>query len=47
MRTLNKREVVTALTNQELIEYIERLQPTVKSDEPKRKRRLFGRHNVQ
>ena len=47
LRTLNKREVVTALTNQELIEYIERLQPTVKSDEPKRKRRLFGRHNVQ
>ncbi|MCG3871544.1 FAD-dependent oxidoreductase [Psychrobacter sp. Ps7] len=47
LRTLNKREVVTALTNQELIEYIERLQPTVKNDEPKRKRRLFGRHNVQ
>ena len=47
LRTLNKREVVTALTNQELIEYIERLQPTVKNDESKRKRRLFGRHNVQ
>ncbi|GAF58504.1 amine oxidase, flavin-containing [Psychrobacter sp. JCM 18902] len=47
LRTLNKREVVTALTNQELIEYIERLQPTVKSDESKRKRRLFGCHNVQ
>ncbi|MGP5133284.1 NAD(P)/FAD-dependent oxidoreductase [Psychrobacter cibarius] len=47
LRTLNKREVVTALTNQELIEYIERLQSPVKNDEPKRKRRLFGRHNVQ
>ena len=47
LRTLNKREVVTALTNQELIEYVERLQPTVKNDESKRKRRLFGRHNVQ
>ena len=47
LRTLNKREVVTALTNQELIEYIERLQPTVKNDEPKRKRRLFGRHKMQ
>ncbi|WP_201502374.1 NAD(P)/FAD-dependent oxidoreductase [Psychrobacter cibarius] len=47
LRTLNKREVVTALTNQELIEYIERLQPTVKSDESKRKRRLFGRHKMQ
>ena len=47
LRTLNKREVVTALTNQELIEYIEHLQPTVKNDEPKRKRRLFGRHKMQ
>lgn len=47
LRTLNKREVVTALTNQELIEYIERLQPTVKNDEPKRKRRLFGRYKMQ
>ena len=47
LRVLNKREVVTALTNQELIEYIERLQSTVKDNQPERKRRLFGRRKVQ
>ena len=47
LRVLNKREVVTALTNQELIKYIERLQSTVKDNQPERKRRLFGRRKVQ
>ncbi|MGP5203041.1 NAD(P)/FAD-dependent oxidoreductase [Psychrobacter aquimaris] len=48
LRALNKREVVTAATNQELVEYAERLQSAVAGDTNQHKKRsLFGRRKVQ
>ena len=44
-RKLNKREVTTATTNQELVEYAERLQSTVIDGGQKKKRGLFGYRN--
>ncbi|WP_352258482.1 FAD-dependent oxidoreductase [Psychrobacter sp. TB55-MNA-CIBAN-0194] len=45
LRKLNKREVITATTNQELVEYAERLQSTVIDGGQKKKRGLFGYRN--
>ncbi|MBH0096203.1 FAD-dependent oxidoreductase [Psychrobacter sp. NZS113] len=45
LRKLNKREVITATTNQELVEYAERLQSTVIDSGQKKKRGLFGYRN--
>ena len=45
LRKINKREVITATTNQELVEYAERLQSTVIDGGQKKKRGLFGYRN--
>ena len=45
LRKLNKREVITATTNQELVEYAERLQSTAIDGGQKKKRGLFGYRN--
>ncbi|MBP2280379.1 putative NAD/FAD-binding protein [Psychrobacter sp. PL19] len=42
-RKLKKRQVVTATTNQELVDYIATLQPTIHEFSGKKKRGLFGR----
>ncbi|MBH0065021.1 NAD(P)/FAD-dependent oxidoreductase [Psychrobacter sp. SZ93C1] len=45
LRKINKREVIRATTNQELVEYAERLQSTVIDGGQKKKRGLFGYRN--
>ncbi|MGP4118267.1 NAD(P)/FAD-dependent oxidoreductase [Psychrobacter aquimaris] len=48
LRALNKRQVVTATTNQELVEYADRLQSAAAGDTNQHKKRsLFGRRKVQ
>ncbi|HCI74906.1 MULTISPECIES: NAD(P)/FAD-dependent oxidoreductase [unclassified Psychrobacter] len=48
LRALNKRQVITATTNQELVEYAERLQSAAAGDTNQHKKRsLFGRRKVQ
>ncbi|MGP5224730.1 NAD(P)/FAD-dependent oxidoreductase [Psychrobacter aquimaris] len=47
-RKLDKRQVITATTNQELVEYAERLQSAAAGDTNQHKKRsLFGRRKVQ
>lgn len=47
LRKLDKRQVATATTNQELVEYIERLQVSTTETHLTKKRWLFGRRKPQ
>lgn len=47
LRKLNKREVATATTNQELVEYIDRLQNSTTDTHATKKRWLFGRRKFK
>lgn len=47
LRKLDKRQVATATTNQELVEYIERLQVSTTQTHLTKKRWLFGRRKPQ
>ncbi|WP_201633658.1 NAD(P)/FAD-dependent oxidoreductase [Psychrobacter immobilis] len=46
-RTLTKRQVVTATTNQELVDYVHRLQSAATDSPQKKKRGLFGRRKAE
>ncbi|WP_350656737.1 FAD-dependent oxidoreductase [Psychrobacter sp. S1-30-MNA-CIBAN-0213] len=46
-RKLKKRHVMTATTNQELVDYIATLQPAVQAFNNKKKRGLFGRRKAK
>ena len=46
-RKLDKRQVITATTNQELVEYAERLQSEDHASSQNKKRGLFARRNVK
>ncbi|MEN2750443.1 FAD-dependent oxidoreductase [Psychrobacter sp. FBL11] len=46
-RKLNKRRVMTATTNQELVNHIATLQPAAQAFNSKTKRGLFGRHKAK
>ncbi|MBF2719487.1 FAD-dependent oxidoreductase [Psychrobacter sp. NG254] len=46
-RQLNNRQVTMAMTNQELVEYAERLQNTAIDTNQKKKRSLFGRRHAK
>jgi len=47
LRRLNKREVTTATTNQELVEYVDRLQGSAADTSQHKKRGLFGRRKAK
>ncbi|WP_440464001.1 NAD(P)/FAD-dependent oxidoreductase [Psychrobacter sp. ASPA161_6] len=46
-RKLTKRQVVTATTNQELVDYVHRLQSATNDSMQKKKRGLFGRRKAE
>lgn len=45
-RKLKKRQIISATTNQELVEYIATLQPVMNEGNAKKKRGLFGRRRL-